>query len=234
MILAASQPAFLPWGGYFGMIDYVDDFLFLDHVQFEKRGRQQRNSIKINGKEHYLTVPVFSKNKRDQIISDVLIDNKSQFIENHIKTIKHNYCKAKYFEKYSKDIFKIYNKKHTNLIDLNIDLIKFFCNILGIKKNFLYLSNLNVSKHSKQDLIFEICKVLKCKYYISSIGAKDYLKDIKKFSENKINLKFFEFIGNDYSQLGKSFIKNLSILDIVFNLGEDSLNYIRENFKIIS
>ena len=85
MILAASQPAFLPWGGYFGMIDYVDDFLFLDHVQFEKRGRQQRNSIKINGKEHYLTVPVFSKNKRDQIISDVLIDNKSQFIENHIK-----------------------------------------------------------------------------------------------------------------------------------------------------
>ena len=234
MILGLSQPTFLPWAGYFGLIDYVDDFIFLDHVQFDRRSRQQRNTIKINDSEHYITVPVLSKNKRDQKINEVLIDNKSNFFENHIKTIKHNYSKTKYFKNYSDDIFDIYRKNHLKLFELNLDLIYYFCKILKISCNFQYSSKLKIDNFSKEDLILEICKLKKCSHYISTIGSKNYLKDLNKFNENKIDIKFYEFLGKEYNQNGKLFIKNLSILDIVFNLGDETLNYIRENFKITS
>ena len=234
MILGASQPAFLPWGGYFGLIDYVDDFVFIDHVQFDRRSRQQRNTIKINNNQHYLTVPVLSKNKRNQRINDVLIDSKVNFYKNHIETIKHNYSKTKYFHKYSNDVFKIYEKKHSKLFDLNVDLIIHFCKVLKISSNFNFSSNLDVSNYSKQELILEICKKKKCSDYISTVGSKDYLSDLHKFNENQINVKFYEFFGKKYNQNGNIFIKNLSILDIIFNLGDDALSYIRESFKITS
>ena len=60
------------------------------------------------------------------------------------------------------------------------------------------------------------------------------MSDLHKFNENQINVKFYEFLGKKYNQNGKIFIKNLSILDIVFNLGDDALSYIRESFKITS
>ena len=48
MKIAISQPTFFPWQGYFALIDYVDEFIFLDNVQFDKRSWQQRNYIKLN------------------------------------------------------------------------------------------------------------------------------------------------------------------------------------------
>jgi hypothetical protein len=66
MILGISQPTFLPWAGYFGLLDFVDEFVFLDDVQFNKRSWQQRNNIKINNQTFFLTVPVISKNKYNQ------------------------------------------------------------------------------------------------------------------------------------------------------------------------
>ena len=101
---------------------------------------------------------MLSKNKRNQRINDVLIDSKVNFYKNHIETIKHNYSKTKYFQKYSNDVFKIYEKKHSKLFDLNVDLIIHFCKVLKISSNFNFSSNLDVSNYSKQELILEICK----------------------------------------------------------------------------
>ena len=61
MKLAISQPTFLPWAGYFALIDHVDEFIYLDNVQFTKRSWMQRNKIKSNDKELYLTISVNSK-----------------------------------------------------------------------------------------------------------------------------------------------------------------------------
>ena len=63
MRLAISQPTFIPWYGYFGLVDYVDEFVFLNDVQFEVRSWQQRNYIKCNNEKKFLTVPVLKKKK---------------------------------------------------------------------------------------------------------------------------------------------------------------------------
>ena len=85
--IAIMQPTFLPWLGYFSLIKKVDKFIFLDSVQFNKRSWQQRNKIKNNTKSMYLTVPVLSKNKFDQKISETKIDRNSKYIENHLEPL---------------------------------------------------------------------------------------------------------------------------------------------------
>ena len=68
MILGISQPTFMPYAGYFGLLDYADCFVFLDNVQFDKRSWQQRNYIFMDKKAYLLTVPVLSKGKFQQKI----------------------------------------------------------------------------------------------------------------------------------------------------------------------
>ena len=85
MKLAISQPTFLPWCGYIGLIDYVDKFIFLDDVQFDKRSWQQRNYIKLDNDKHLITVPIKSKNKRFQKINEAEIDHDINFIDQHKK-----------------------------------------------------------------------------------------------------------------------------------------------------
>lgn len=231
MILGISQPTYLPWGGYFGLLNFVDEFVFLDDVQFSKRSWQQRNNIKINNKNFFLTVPVISKNKYNQKINEVLIDRKRNFIQDHKRCIEINYKKTNYFNDYADEIFKVYDIAHEKLIDLNIDFIKVFCNLLKINFSFVRSSELK-TKSSKENLILEICKIKKAKTYISTIGSKNYLNNDCEFKENLIDLKFYKFKNLKYKQLGSNYIENLSIIDLLFNLGPNTLNYIRENFYI--
>lgn len=233
MIIGISQPTFLPWCGYIALIDHVDEFIFLDDVQFEKRSWHQRNYIKLQNKKYLLTVPVFSKNKRFQKINETKINYNDDFIKKHINSISHAYSKSEYFEKYSKDIFEIYNQKEEMIINLNLKLIKYFCEVLQIKTKIDFSSNLEII-NKNEELILEICKKKNCVNYISTIGSKKYIQNGKFFFENDIKLNFFNFKYSKYNQIGQNFIENLSILDLLFNLGEDSIKYLRSNFKIIN
>ena len=72
--VAIMQPTYLPWSGYFGLMQSVDVFVLLDSVQFARRSWQQRNQIKTANGAQWLTVPVQSKGKRDQLICEVELD----------------------------------------------------------------------------------------------------------------------------------------------------------------
>ncbi len=232
MKLAISQPTFLPWCGYIGLIDHVDKFVFLDDVQFDKRSWQQRNYIKFNNDKHLITVPIKSKNKRFQKINEAEIDHDINFIDKHKKKIFYSYSKSKFYDQYSEDIFKIYDKKHKKILDFNLDLITYFCKCLNIQTKFEFSSNMK-TKEKKQDLILEISILMKCKEYISTLGSKSYLDNEKKFKDNRIDLYFYNYQNIAYNQLGKNFIKNLSFLDLLFNLGKDSRRFIKKNFFLM-
>ena len=118
------------------------------------------------------------------------------------------------------------------MAQLNIDLIRLFCEILDINTEFKCSSDLNIEK-KKENLILEICKEFQCSDYISTLGAKEYLKNLSEFKKNNINVNFFDFENKKYKQIGLKFIDKLSILDIIFNLGKDSIYYIRENFRVL-
>ena len=159
--VAIMQPTYLPWIGYFSLIKKVDTFVFLDSVQFAKRSWQQRNKIKTSSGEKWLTVPVLSKGKRDQLIKDTMINNESNFCKDHIKSIEFNYCKAKYFKSESKSLFDILRSNSDYIADLNIEIIRYLSERLKIKTKFIRSRDLDC-QGSRADLLASICNVLNC------------------------------------------------------------------------
>lgn len=232
MKIGISQPTFIPWYGYFGLLDYVDEFVLLTDVQFEPRSWQQRNLIKVNNEKKFLTVPVLKKKKSEQKIYEVKINKEDNYANKFLKTIEQSYQKTPFYINYSKDIFNIISKNNENLLDLNINFIKYFCNILNIETKITNSSDLKL-KSKKDDLIREICIIKNCNEYISTIGAKDYLGDKIFFDKTSIKIKYFKMSDFVYSQQGEKFIEKLSILDIFFNEGPNTINIIRKNFIVL-
>lgn len=234
MKIAISQPTFLPWPGYFALINYVDEFVFLDNTQFAKRSWQQRNYIKLNEDKYLVTIPVISKNKFNQKINQVQIDYNNFQVSKFLKTIELAYKKSPYFSSYFEIFKKILNKKNKYLSELNLDVIINICNILKINDKFTKASiidlDTNLTNVSQLDMI---CKKRSSNHYISTLGAKEYLKDLKIMPLSKAKITYFNYEIKDYSQLGKHFVPNLSILDLLFNEGPNTLNIIKKNFFIL-
>ena len=224
MIVSVHQPQYIPWIGYFDKIDKSDIFVFLDDVQYKKREWQNRNRIKTPDGLQWLTVPV--KHNDNDPINRVLIQNESSYINDHILGIELNYKKAKYFNEYKNIIFDAVLKKHEKLSDLNISLIEVIIRILGIEKNVILSSSLNIET-MKTDRIIDICKALDADVYLSGEGARDYLQP-EKFSANNIRLTYQRFSHPVYAQLFGEFLPFASIIDMIFNMGADTLRLIRE------
>jgi hypothetical protein len=228
------QPTYLPWYGYFGLIENVDIFVFLNDVQFEKRSWQSRNYIKSGNKKLLLTVDVKSKNKFEQLIMDVEMNNFNETTKKHLRAIELNYKKTKYFNKYFPDIRAIYLKDYKKLTDLNENLIKKISNFLGIKTKIINSSSLNLkTKELKKDLyLFKICEKLSAQMIINPQGSEIYMSKSKIFLNQNIKVKYYKMNNFTYLQANENFIPNLSILDILFNEGNESINIINKNFSI--
>jgi len=226
-MIVISQPTYLPWPGYFSLIRQSDHFIFLDDVQFDSRSWQQRNKILVNGKYFYLTIPIKKKGLKAQLIKDCEIQD-TNFFRNHLKTIKHNYSKTKYFDNFYFEFEKLneHIENQKKLSEVNILIIKKILEILKIKKKFSKSSDFNIQGKRTEKLI-NLITISKEKIYLSNSGAKKYLyEDLDKFNKKKIQVKILNFDNKPYKQPHSNFFPNLSILDLLFNLGEKSLGYI--------
>ena len=231
MKLAISQPTYLPWYGYFGLIDFVDEFVFLENVQFSKRSWQQRNKIRDNKGEFYLTLSVRTKNRYYQKIHEVELDNFFNEKKKHLEANRQNYSNSKYFDLYFSNFQKIMLNNFDNLSDLNKKLILYFCRELKIDTKIS--SDKDYSFQTKNiEYLKDICVKKKCSTYFSTVGSKKYFQDLKTFPKSDIKIKYFQFKDAKYLQCYDNFTPKLSIIDLLFNLGPDSINYIRNNFFI--
>ncbi|MDY7003475.1 MAG: WbqC family protein [Cyanobacteriota bacterium] len=225
--IAIMQPTYLPWIGYFDLIDYVDCFVFLDSVQFNKRSWQQRNRLKGAKGVTWLTVPVISKGRREQKIFEVEIDLSRQFQAKHLKTIANCYSKAPFFSQYIDELSTIFHNTHYCLAELNIELIQWFCKQLGISTQTLRSSDLNI-EGKKTELLVNICEVLDANCYLSAEGSRVYIEENNLFETKNIRLAYHNYKHPIYDQLYGEFIPYLSILDLLFNKGELSLFLIQK------
>jgi len=218
------QPTYLPWIGYFGMVDTADIFVFYDDVQFVNRSWQRRNKIKTPNGYIWLSVPVVQK--FGQKINEVEIVTKLSWCDKHWKSIRHLYSKAPFFGEYM-EIFKdFYGKEWKYLVDLNLTIIKRISEILRLNTKFMLSSGLNVNG-AKTDRLINILKEIGANEYISGPGTKSYIEN-EKFEENGITLYWYEFDHPTYPQLYGDFVPYLSVIDLLFNVGNKSLDVIRK------
>ena len=216
MKVAIMQPTYLPWVGYFQLMSAVDIFIVLDNVQFSKRSWQQRNKIKTKNGLKWLTVPVISKGKRNQLIFEVEIDYNNKFPYNHISIIKENYHKAPHFDQFSEIIFNTLNKNHKYLSKLTIELISLIKDILQIKTTIKLSSEFKLPG-TKDELLANLCHEVGASEYVSAPGSKVYLSDSKYFKTLDININYFDYNVINYNQLHGDFVSHVSVIDYLFN-----------------
>lgn len=236
MILAGHQPEYLPYLGFFYKIAKANKFILVDHVQFIKKAFLNRNRIRTaHGSDGWtwLTVPVITHGRRYQRINEVEIDNSTTWGKKHWKTIYLNYKKTPFFDRYKEFFEKLYSKKWLKLADLNEIIIHYLMKELGIKTPVVKSSDYDF-KGKKTDLLIEMCKRLNADTYFSGPGAKYYgYIEEEKFKKNGFNHIFSEFIHPVYPQLFKPFVSNMSVIDLLFNCGPESLNIILGNKKLL-
>jgi hypothetical protein len=225
---AIMQPTFLPWVGYFALMDSVDEFVFLDDVQFDKRSWQQRNRIKTANGPLWLTVPVRTKGLYHQLIKDVKIDLENRdFPHNHIRSIQHNYSKAPWFDTMSSTVLDILAGPHESLCDLNIALTLHIKEQLGIGTATCRSSAFGADT-KKTGRLAEICQKLGAGLYVSPPGSRSYLDaELGLFAGLGIEVRYFEYEHPVYRQQFAEFQSHMSALDLLFNEGPGSMNIIR-------
>ena len=227
MILTAHQPVYLPWLGLFHKIALADAFCYFDNVQYLKKDWNNRNKIKTSQGEIWLTVPVLTKNHLEKKIKDIEINNATNWAKKHWKSIYINYHQAPYFDNYA-DFFKdLYKKEWRYLGDLNEYMLKWFLKTLGIQVDYFKASELDF-QGSKSDLVLDMCQKLKADLYIFGALGKDYARE-EDFDKAGIKLYFQDYQHPRYQQLYGDFLPYMSIIDLLFNHGDKSLEIIMEN-----
>jgi hypothetical protein len=226
--IAISQPTYLPWLGYFDLIDQVDVFVLLDSVQFEKQSWQQRNRIKTPAGLQWLTVPVMFRGRLGQRILEVEIRD-PEFVRKHLRAVELNYRRAPFFESYFPELTQILQDCSASalLVDLNVRIIRWLCGILGIRTQILRSSDLNADGRRSQ-LLVNVCRALNADLYLSPLGSTTYvLDDLSLFSHADIKIAFQHYQHPQYRQLFPPFLSHASLLDLIFNEGENSMAILR-------
>jgi len=223
--IAILQSNYIPWKGYFDLINMVDEFILYDEVQYTKNDWRNRNKIKTLQGVQWLTISVRQENL-EQKIKDTRITDKKWNIK-HWRTISQNYAKAKYFKEY-KDIFEeLYlNCNEESLSQINYKFITTINEILGIKTKIRWSSEFKLIDGQTEKLL-GICKDCNADIYLSGPAAKDYF-DEKLARQENIKVEWMDYSGyKEYEQLQPPFEHGVSILDLIFNEGSNATKFMK-------
>ena len=225
-VVAIHQPEYLPWLGFFKKMMNVELFVFLDDVQFRKKGWQNRNRIRINDGTALLSIPVHTHSYPK--INEVTIDNEKNWSIRHKKSILYNYARAPYFDEIKDFIESIFEKKFQYLVDLNTEIIKFIMNELEIKSKIVFSSELEISKKGS-DRVIDICKAVGADHYITGTFWAESNLRVEEFKKSNIDIEFQKFQHPIYKQIHGEFIPEMSIIDLLFNEGRKEAKKILQN-----
>jgi len=226
MVVAAHQPQYLPWLGYFQKIDRADIFVLLDNVQFKKNEWQNRNRIKTAQGWQWLTVPVLYK--YPQLINEVMINNKVNWQHKQRQAILSNYRKAPHYERLGGFFEDIFSTSWQFVSQLNVAVVKRLTAILGMDTPLYVASELGEFPQDPDERLIGITKHFRADTYLAGAGGRGYM-DLDKYTQSGTEVIFQDFKHPVYSQLFGEFEPFMSVIDLIFNHGDKSVAIIRGN-----
>lgn len=227
--VAILQSNYIPWKGYFDMINMVDEFVLYDCVQYTKNDWRNRNQIKTPSGVQWLSIACRFESL-NQKINETRVTDKL-WASKHFKTLVQNYSKAKHFKEYAPVFEKLYKDlSDTELLsEINYRFIVAINDILGIETKISKCEDFNLIEGQSSRLV-QICKDANATSYLSGPAAKDYI-DEALFCEAGIDLEWMNYSGySEYQQLHLPFVHGVSIVDLIFNEGRDATKYMK-SFK---
>jgi len=232
MILTAHQPSYLPWLGLFSKINLSDRFVYLDTVQYSKWDWSSRNKIRTPEGWLWLTVPVLSGGKHGQKFTEVKIDNTQKWNKKHLKAIKMSYSRAPYFDLYYNFFEEVFEQEWIYLSKLNEFILLNLIKILGINTKFVKASESLKLEGEKSELVLDMCIKMNADEFIFGGEGQDYA-NVEDFKSKGIKVWFQDYQYYKYKQIHGDHISNLSIIDLLFNHGPNSLEIIMKGQKLI-
>jgi hypothetical protein len=224
--IAIIQSSYIPWKGYFDIINSVDEFIIYDDIEYSHGTWRNRNRISTSAGVQWMTIPVNIHGKSRQKINQVTI-NRTDWSKKHWKTLVQNYSKASFFAEY-KDLFEeLYlGCREKRLSRINYRFIKALNGLLGIP-TVVRWSDEYKAEGERNDRLVSLCKESNASTYLSGPAAKVYL-DRELFRQEGIGIEWVDYSGYaQYSQLHQPFEHGVTILDLIFNMGGDAAKYMK-------
>jgi hypothetical protein len=229
--ISIMQPYFLPYIGYFQLINAADVFVVYDNIKYTKKGWINRNRFLSNGEDAVFTVPLKQDSDFLNIVERKISDTFDKV--GLVNRIKGAYSKAPYFPAALKLFEDILFFEDKNLFSYNLNSIQKTCDFLGIKTKILISSSLDIDHSLKaEEKVLAICKNLKADEYVNAIGGKE-LYSKERFAGEAVKLKFIKTRPIEYQQLGGVFAPGLSILDVMMFNSEGEIKKMLGEFDLI-
>lgn len=224
MIVGVIQSNFIPWRGYFDLMDDVDLFIIHDDLQYTKGDWRNRNRIQTPTGSRWITVPVKYTDHR-QLICDTPIDYASKQIRKLRNLVKETYYSAPFFNPIFEEFAAGFEMGFETISQLNIYLILWAAHKLGIDTQIRLSSEFN-PVGTRTDRLIDLLGKAGADTYLSGPMAKKYI-EMEKFRKNGISLFYKVYDYGSYPQLHPGGAPNLSILDLFFNCGPDAATHLK-------
>jgi hypothetical protein len=224
--IAVVQSNYIPWRGYFDLINSVDEFILYDDVQYTIRDWRNRNIIKTATGPKWLTIPVEVKGKYLQKIRDTVVSDPS-WSKKHWAFIVHSYSRAQYFSQYRESFEELYLQEEEKLLSrVNYRFIVAICRILRIDTTISWSMDYDLVGDKTERLV-HLCEQAGATSYLSGPSAKAYL-DEALFKAAGIAVSYMDYSGyKQYTQLYPPFESRVSIIDLLFNEGPHAASYMK-------
>jgi hypothetical protein len=215
--LGISQPTYLPWLGYFELMDRADEWVVLDTVQLERHSWQHRNRIKGPNGEILLVVPVGRPAGLDtRILEAEVIEPRA--LRRHLRSIEQAYAKAPHALPLLESLEPVLTSPPALLVDLNVALIEILRAHLMIATPLIRASSLFVAGR-RDELVRGICDARGATVYVSAEGSREYLEGGGAFADGAVPIEYQHYVSVEHPQLHGDFMPNLSAVDAIANLG---------------
>ena len=228
MILGIMQPYFMPYIGYFQLMKAVDKYVVYDDVNYIKGGWVSRNNIIVNGEQKMFTITLKGTSS-NKLFNEIEIGDDFHKFE---KTLKLNYSKAIYFDTTMDLLKRIFSYPEKQLALFLSNSFKEILSYLEIETEILLSSELSKDNSLKgKERVFDICHLLQANRYYNAIGGEK-LYDKLEFEKHGIHLNFLDTIVKEYRQMSKTFIPNLSIIDVLMNNSKEEIHLLLDSYKL--
>lgn len=221
--VAIHQPNYLPWYGFFRKMMMSDIFIILDTAQYSKNGYQNRVRIKGPQGDQWLTQPVSLAGNSFAKTMDISFAE-YKWKRKHVSTLKMNYSKAKYFQRYIDDLENLYASETMKLAEFNEAMIRWMAKEFRIKCEIKLASEMPSDLQSTARLV-ELIKGVNGAIYLSGSGGRNY-QDECMFNERGIEVHYVEANSAEYPQVWGEFVEGLSAIDLLLNCGDESHRYL--------
>jgi WbqC-like protein len=224
MKAAIHQPMYVPYPGFFHKLSLADVLVVMDDVQYDKRFTN-RNRILVPQGPMWLTVPIEKEDKFSPN-SSVRINNSISWRDDHWKKISLAYRNAAFYDLYAHALEETFQREWGLLFDLDLHLLRLAMGWLGLDLPVVRESELKVGGKASERLI-NACKAMGADTYVSGRGGRNYM-DERLFEKEGVRLVYQEYAPVPYRQrFTSTFVPDLSVIDMLFNLGPDALRVIR-------